>query len=79
MPVAVARSGAGVIDMTGKGFRGCLIGAWATPRPGGRRWMRSGQGPFDPIFTLDDANSEIILAFLAKEEGTASSFAGLVE
>jgi len=41
--------------------------------------MRSGQGPFDPIFTLDDANSEIILAFLAKEEGTASSFAGLVE
>jgi hypothetical protein len=41
-------------------------------------WL-AGQGPLDLIVTLDDATSEILSAFLVAEEGTASSFAGLLE
>ena len=41
-------------------------------------WL-AGHGPLDLIVTLDDATSEIYSAFLVAQEGTASSFAGLLE
>ena len=41
-------------------------------------WLE-GSGPLDLIVTLDDASSEIYSAFLVEEEGTASSFSGLLE
>ena len=41
-------------------------------------WLE-GRGPLDLIVTLDDATSEIYSAFLVAQEGTASSFAGLLE
>ena len=36
-------------------------------------------GPLDLVVTLDDATSEIYSAFLVEEEGTVSSFLGLIE
>jgi len=42
--------------------------AWLADRP-----------PLDLIVTMDDATSEIVSMFLTEEEGTASSFAGLME
>jgi hypothetical protein len=41
-------------------------------------WLE-GQAPFDLIVTMDDATSTIYSAFLAEEEGTASTFCGLLE
>jgi len=41
-------------------------------------WL-DGHGALDLIVTLDDATSEIYSAFLVEEEGTASSFHGLLE
>ena len=41
-------------------------------------WLE-GHGPLDLIVTLDDASSEIYSAFLVEQEGTASSFTGLLE
>ena len=41
-------------------------------------WL-DGHGALDLIVTLDDATSEIYSAFLVEEEGTASSFRGLLE
>jgi len=41
-------------------------------------WL-PGQAPLDLVATLDDATSEVYSAFLAAEEGTASSFRGLAE
>ena len=41
-------------------------------------WL-AGQRPLDLVVTMDDATSEIYSAFLVEEEGTASSFLGLVE
>jgi hypothetical protein len=41
-------------------------------------WL-SGQPQFDLIVTMDDATSTIYSAFLIEEEGTASSFRGLLE
>ena len=41
-------------------------------------WLE-GLGHLDLIVTLDDASSEIYSAFLVEQEGTASSFAGLLE
>lgn len=41
-------------------------------------WLE-GMPPLDLVVTLDDATSEIYSAFLAEEEGTASSFRGLAE
>jgi transposase len=41
-------------------------------------WL-SGQGPLDLVVTLDDATSEIYSAILVEEEGTVSSFRGLIE
>ena len=38
-----------------------------------------GQPPLDLVITLDDATSAIYSAFLAEQEGTASSFLGLAE
>ncbi len=38
-----------------------------------------GQGPLDLVVTLDDATSEIYSAILVEEEGTVSSFLGLIE
>ena len=42
------------------------------------RWI-GGRPPLDLIVTLDDATSAIYSAFLVEEEGTVSSFLGLVE
>jgi len=41
-------------------------------------WL-AGRGPLDLVVTLDDATSEVYSAFLAEEEGTDSSFRGLIE
>jgi transposase len=41
-------------------------------------WLK-GQPAFDLIITMDDATSELYSAFLVTEEGTMSSFCGLVE
>ncbi len=41
-------------------------------------WL-AGYGALDLIVTLDDATSEIYSAFLVAQEGTGSSFAGLLE
>jgi transposase len=41
-------------------------------------WL-SGLGVLDLVVTLDDATSEIYSAILVEEEGTASSFQGLIE
>ena len=41
-------------------------------------WLE-GQPELDLIVTLDDATSELYSAFLAEEEGTASTFQGLLE
>ena len=42
-------------------------------------WLEGLGRPLDLIVTLDDATSAILSAFLAEEEGTASSFRGLRE
>jgi hypothetical protein len=42
------------------------------------RWL-TGQPPFDLIVTMDDATSTIYSALLVEEEGTASTFCGLLE
>ena len=42
------------------------------------RWL-AGQPPLDLIVTMDDATSTIYSAFLVEEEGTASTFCGLLE
>jgi transposase len=41
-------------------------------------WV-DGCGPLDLVVTLDDATGEIYSAFLVEEEGTVSSFLGLIE
>ncbi len=41
--------------------------------------MARGQLALDLIVTMDDATSEICSAFLAEEEGTASTFRALAE
>jgi transposase len=41
-------------------------------------WLRS-LGPLDLVVTMDDATSEIYSAFLVEEEGTMSTFTGLIE
>ena len=41
-------------------------------------WLK-GQPALDLIITMDDATSELYSAFLVAEEGTLSSFCGLVE
>jgi transposase len=41
-------------------------------------WL-AGEGELDLIVTMDDATSAIYSAFLVEEEGTASSFGGLLE
>jgi len=41
-------------------------------------WL-SGGGPLDLVVTLDDATGEIYSAILVEEEGTVSSFRGLIE
>jgi hypothetical protein len=41
-------------------------------------WLE-GQAPLDLIVTMDDATSTIYSAFLVEEEGTASTFCGLLE
>ena len=40
-------------------------------------WL-AGRAPLDLIVTMDDASSEIYSAFLVEEEGTMSSFSGLL-
>ena len=41
-------------------------------------WLQ-GVGPLDLVVTMDDATSEIYSAFLVEEEGTMSTFTGLIE
>lgn len=41
-------------------------------------WIE-GLGPLDLVVTMDDATSEILSAFLVEQEGTMSSFQGLIE
>ena len=41
-------------------------------------WL-AGYGPLDLVVTMDDATNRIYSAILVEEEGTASSFAGLIE
>jgi hypothetical protein len=41
-------------------------------------WL-AGQPTLDLVVTMDDATSAILSAFLAPEEGTASTFRGLAE
>lgn len=46
---------------------------------GSRHGWLEGQAPLDLIVTMDDATSTVYSAFLVEEEGTASSFRGLIE
>jgi transposase len=46
---------------------------------GSRAAWLAGQPPLDLIVTMDDATSTIYSAFLVEEEGTASTFRGLLE
>lgn len=46
---------------------------------GSRHAWLAGEPPLDLIVTMDDATSTIYSAFLVEEEGTASSFKGLME
>jgi hypothetical protein len=46
---------------------------------GSRHGWLAGQPPLDLIVTMDDATSTIYSAFLLEEEGTASTFAALLE
>lgn len=46
---------------------------------GSRHGWLAGQPPLDLIVTMDDATSTTYSAFLVEEEGTASSFQGLLE
>ena len=46
---------------------------------GSRHAWVDGCGPLDLVVTLDDATGEIYSAFLVEEEGTVSSFLGLIE
>ena len=41
-------------------------------------WL-AGEPPLDLVATMDDATSEVYSAFLVEEEGTASTFRGLLE
>lgn len=43
------------------------------------RWIAALEACFDLVITLDDATSEVYSAFLVDEEGTASTFRGLLE
>src|SRR6185312_4493119 len=43
------------------------------------RWLSGGAQELDLIVTLDDATGAIYSAFLVEEEGTMSSFQGLLE
>jgi Winged helix-turn helix len=46
---------------------------------GSRHAWLEGQGPLDLIVTMDDATSTVYSAFLVEEEGTASTFRGLLD
>jgi len=46
---------------------------------GSRHAWLAGRAPLDLIVTMDDANSQTYSAFLVEEEGTMSSFEGLIE
>jgi len=46
---------------------------------GSRHAWLAGLAPLDLIVTLDDATSELYSAFLVEEEGTMSTFQGLIE
>jgi hypothetical protein len=46
---------------------------------GSRHGWLAGQAPLDLIVTMDDATSTIYSAFLVEEEGTASTFRGLLD
>ena len=54
-----------------------LVGMMVHQDGSSHAWL-AGQAPLDLIVTLDDATSEIYSAFLVEEEGTMSSFTGLL-
>jgi len=56
-------------------MRGMLVHQDGSPH----RWLPALDQALDLIITMDDATSEICSAFLVEEEGTMSSFCGLVE
>jgi transposase len=53
---------------------GMMLHQDGSPHP----WL-AGRGPLDLIVTMDDATSTIYSIFLVEEEGTMSSFQGLIE
>ena len=55
-----------------------LVGMLLHQDGSSHEWLE-GHGSLDLIATLDDATSEIYSAFLVEEEGTMSSFTGLLE
>jgi transposase len=55
-----------------------LVGMMLHQDGSSHEWLE-GQGSLDLIATLEDATSEIYSAFLVEEEGTMSSFRGLLE
>lgn len=55
-----------------------LVGMLLHQDGSSHEWLE-GHGFWDLIVTLEDATSEIYSAFLVEEEGTMSSFAGLLE
>jgi hypothetical protein len=57
-----------------KPFEGMML-----HQDGSRAGWLAGEPPLDLIVTMDDATSTIYSAFLVEEEGTASSFRGLLE
>jgi transposase len=55
-----------------------LVGMMLHQDGSSHAWLE-GRGPLDLIVTLDDATSQIYSAFLVEEEGTMSSFQGLLQ
>ena len=62
------------VDWQGRLFEGMML-----HQDGSRHAWLEGQPMLDLIVTMDDATSTLYSAFLIEEEGTASSFQGLLE
>jgi len=58
--------------------RRAMVGMMVHQDASSHCWLE-GHAPLDLVVTLDDATSQIYSAFLVEEEGTLSSFAGLLE
>ena len=73
---SIGPGGAGRIGASGRAQ--AVRGDDAAPGRQPHAWLE-GQPTLDLIVTMDDATSTIYSAFLVEEEGTASSFRGLLE